>query len=249
MQDQATTNMDKPDKPTNTILWITVIYPLFITIFSLICQSKMTKVINSIPIVAESTPEPPVDHDSNSDQPLGDSEIPVECPTNLEATLSSTAAPTSRDLLSTPRLSSESSPTDPEKGHSATAAATPTIHRAQFIQATVLHLLVIAMTYRLGFLTVDYMQETKHLGVKFLTLFVMFGATIFAFCSAGEITKARSYAAQGHRDGSNKQAPLDSKDTLSSVILFSALSLVVPWIWLVIPWIKMFISFLIWLWM
>jgi hypothetical protein len=75
------TSINEPGGSENFLLWITVIYPFFIIILSVTCRSKVSSVIESLPLAESASPgtrddsptggkaNPCVDDGANSNNP------------------------------------------------------------------------------------------------------------------------------------------------------------------------------------
>jgi hypothetical protein len=244
MQKHATTASPEPDKPANGLLWIAVIYPLFIAILSVTCQSRMSSVIESIPIIENATSDTGGEHaatgekaaslvDKDGDSPKEDEdedEDAAKPAPSLEATQtpSKTSGPDRKHSLSNTEASLQSN-TEAEKQASSTG-----IYKSPLVQASILHTLVTLMTHRLGILATRYVQETKHPGEKFIVVIAMAVATFLALLSGGKVELGRALSAQGFREADESRPPLDRSDPLAVLIVLCFYSWLIPWVRLLI---------------
>lgn len=233
-----------PTNPTNPANLTPLFYHLIILLGTTICQYKMRRVVKSIPVV-ESSPaaredQSAVKDDVKSNSPPEDLDAIAESKPDLEATRDSSNA-----LNSDPVLSSTEEPLQDSTTRKETSLSRS--HKTQFIQSTILHLVLAVITFRLGFLTVHWTQEPGRLRDKAFALASFSLSTIIMLFSMVEITRARIYSKQGFRVSSNAYPPGDTSDSLSNIVVFSTFSLFIPWIWLLFPLViklvTLFVSF------
>ncbi|KIW64762.1 hypothetical protein PV04_09672 [Phialophora macrospora] len=245
MQEHTTTTSHELDKPANGLLWIAVIYPLFVTVLSITCQSKMSSIIQSIPITErassvvrqDQTPAggkaaPLVDKDGNSDIPPKEDGDVVEPAPLFEATQTPPKAsnPNERHSVSNPEASLQSHPINEAEGRVSSIG----VHKSQFVQASILHTLVVLMTHRLGILATRSVQEAQHSGEKIIALIAMFVVTFLALLSGGKVELGRALSAQGYRHANGGRPPVDRSDPFAVFIVLCFYSYLIPWVRLLI---------------
>jgi hypothetical protein len=242
MQEQTLTRSHEPGASRNGLLWVAVIYPFFIAILSITCQSKMSSVIESIPITesasshtgGERTPAgskaaPLVDDDGNSNSPTKGVADVAESGTVLEATKSPPRPVDSKHVLSSADAPLQSPPVNEAENRTS-------IQKSQITQASILHILVMLMTHILGIVATRHVQETQSSGEKMIALVAMAVATILALLSGGKLELGRALFMQGYRDNSGTRPPMDRYHPLVAFIVLSFFSLLIPWIRLLLAW-------------
>ncbi|OCT45415.1 hypothetical protein CLCR_06310 [Cladophialophora carrionii] len=115
-------------------------------------------------------------------------------------------------------------------------ASSADTHKSQIVQASILHILVMLMTHRLGVIATKHVQETQHSGQKIIALVAMFAATIMALLSGGKLEHGRALFAQGYRDLGGIRPPMNRSDPLVAFIVLSFFSLSIPWTRLLLAW-------------
>ncbi|KAK5059809.1 hypothetical protein LTR84_009692 [Exophiala bonariae] len=220
------------------ILWILVIYPLFIILFSVTSQKLMNVVINSLPL------------DESSRQVVGDDGHPNEKSTTLDldystsSNVSTTDPPTDRmnefETVQKPTDAAEPTPlsssADKPQGHPTKQQERQADdnHKSRIVQASILHILVVVMTHRLGMVATRRVQETKDVVEKVLGLLTLSVAIFFAVLSGGKLEHGRVLWGQGYRVSNDDGSLMHGKDALTAFVVISFFSFAIPWVRLLI---------------
>lgn len=235
--EQTVTRMSKPGESTNTLFWITVIYPFLIIILGFACQSIMSNVIRSLPLAESGSLGPrddsptsekanlSLDDDLNSNSPA--KKALTEPINAFESPHKSTEASSSKLLSS----SIEGPLQAPIKKPGQRASDS---HKLQILQASILHALVMLMAHRLGIIAVRRVQETQDFREKIIGLVAIFAAAFLALLSGGKLELGRALSAQGYRNSNGDRPAVDQSDPLVMFIIFSFFSLSVPLVRLLI---------------
>lgn len=220
------------DESLNPTLWIIVIYPLSTILFTVICYLRMTRLIQEIPVA----PGDAIGARKPQSAAIEDASF-MDYELILHHSADDVTEKRAAQAESIPTAGgAEDKPADAEDNLTTQSQGSPTsettvspLHQSEFFKAAVIFSIQVVVAHRLGVLTVRRIDETKILVDKIIGLLVMAVGTIALLMSCGIVGGARAFALRGYRTSDGARAPTASKDSLTKFIVFSFLTLLVPW--------------------
>ncbi|KIX08684.1 uncharacterized protein Z518_03341 [Rhinocladiella mackenziei CBS 650.93] len=232
------------DDSRNPTLWVIVVYPLLIVLLNIACQLKMDRLIQSLPLVVnDSTSTREEKSSAHRDSSAGYDMISKNFADNLLEEHLPQERPPGENLLAdnVPEIQARSSKDASLQHKNIGQTAKDISHhhiQAEVIKGVLMHTLQVLLAHRLGFLATGLIRKTYHLTDKCIGLLAMSVVTFAFFMSVGFLIRARSVTLRGYRTNGGPKPPTDPSDPVAKFIVFSFLTLTVPWFMILFSFIK-----------
>ncbi|OAG34814.1 hypothetical protein AYO21_11028 [Fonsecaea monophora] len=223
--------LDWLDDTKNPTLWIIAIYPLMIVLLGLVCQFRMTHLVESIPLAPDEEPK----KTEESERPTpDDTSMEYDLISSTTADSSMKKAETAKPIGTTikqpePRVPSPSE----EPSRHQNVKHKPTVsphHHWEFVKGILLYCLQELLAHRVGVLVARQVQEKHRLLDILVGFLAMSVVTVMLLMSQAYVSNARFLTLRGYRTSQDVKFSSDRDGPLANFFAIAFLSLAVPWL-------------------